>query len=269
MMVKLLNIKLNEEDEGLITVDVQEKVMDDVMEGIETVMGKRKEPGCILKMIQHIDNKLKECLIHEDSKAMLTRKFEKIILDEHFTNLYAPRILAKEISVDEGACRPNTEPEIEEHGGHHHGHHKADVGFAADRDMFRKGTQSVWNAKHEKRDIIKHLEMRAQRSKMMEAKVLKQSQVDEGSVNNTRNRVGSAGDANPSVKKAPPPLARARSQGWMAVNRAGGTAAIIKLKYDQTQNEAKHKQTNDVAVASIREEEEALISSNGGGAAGK
>ena len=101
-------------------------------------------------MIQSMDSKLKECLIHEDSKAMLTRKFEKIILDEHFTNLYAPRILAKEISVDEGS----TETEVEDKPVpklHGIGSHKSAVGFAADRDMFRKGTHTAWNAKHEKR----------------------------------------------------------------------------------------------------------------------
>ena len=103
-MVKLLNIKLNVEDENpLITVDVQEKVMDDVMVGIETVIGRRqKHHGCLRKAAKKVDKALANMLtLQENSRHQLTRTFEKIVLDEHFTNLYAPRILAKDAAVEQ------------------------------------------------------------------------------------------------------------------------------------------------------------------------
>ena len=34
-------------------------------------------------------------LLGEDCKQELQRKYEKIMLDEHITNLYAPTIIAK------------------------------------------------------------------------------------------------------------------------------------------------------------------------------
>ena len=41
------------------------------------------------------DKALKGSLIKENCQEHLQRKFEKIVLEEHITNLYAPRIIAK------------------------------------------------------------------------------------------------------------------------------------------------------------------------------
>ena len=106
MMVKLFNITLDKGDkESLITLDVQEKVIDDIMDGIESVLGKRKNVGCIQSPVRKIDDLLKSWLILADSKEQLTRKFEKIILEEHFTNLYAPRILVEETEEADGVVK--------------------------------------------------------------------------------------------------------------------------------------------------------------------
>ena len=40
-----------------------------------------------------IDKTLKETLHCEDTKDEILEKYEQIMLDEHFTNLYAPRKL--------------------------------------------------------------------------------------------------------------------------------------------------------------------------------
>ena len=76
-----------------MTEDIQVKVMEDIKEGIVAVCGNNKAQGVIIKNISEIDKFMKKTLIVDDSKHQLQRKFEKIALDEHYTNLYAPRLL--------------------------------------------------------------------------------------------------------------------------------------------------------------------------------
>ena len=78
-----------------MTVDIQVKVMEDITEGILAVCGKNKAQGAILKNISEVDKFMRRKLIVDDSKHQLQRKFEKIALDEHYTNLYAPRLLVE------------------------------------------------------------------------------------------------------------------------------------------------------------------------------
>ena len=92
-LVKTLDIKLQQENAPKMTVELQHKVMEDITAGIVAVYGKNKAQGVIQKNISEIDKFMRKKLIVDDSKHKLQRKFEKIALDEHYTNLYAPRLL--------------------------------------------------------------------------------------------------------------------------------------------------------------------------------
>lgn len=92
-LVEALDIKLQQENAPKMTVDIQCKVMEDITTGIVGIVGKNKAQGAILKNISEVDKFMKKKLIVDDSKHKLQRKFEKIALDEHYTNLYAPRLL--------------------------------------------------------------------------------------------------------------------------------------------------------------------------------
>ena len=94
LLVKCLNIKLEGEEEKLITHDIQESLIDNIINGVETIVGKKaKASGWCEQGFRALDRNLKSVLIVEETKEIFQR-FEEIMLDEHFTNLYAPRILA-------------------------------------------------------------------------------------------------------------------------------------------------------------------------------
>ena len=100
----------------------------------------------------------------------LQRKFEKMMLDEHITNLYAPRILASQTTTD-GISNAGFQNE------------KKGVNKDA-RKSFRKAVKkSQWQSfKHknyqdptfQKKDIANHLNNKAKRSQTMGARALEQ-----------------------------------------------------------------------------------------------
>ena len=71
--------------------------MEDIMYGVGNVLGRQKSSLFLTKIFTSLDKLLKKLLIHDDSQQELQRKFEKICLDEHITNLYAPRIIARQV----------------------------------------------------------------------------------------------------------------------------------------------------------------------------
>jgi len=95
-LVMRLGIELQDKKDPKIGLDVQIKVMEDVNDGIESILGRPKTTGFVEKLIGKADVTLKKLLIHEDSKPQLQRKFEKIALEDHYTNLYGPRIVAEQ-----------------------------------------------------------------------------------------------------------------------------------------------------------------------------
>ena len=105
-------------------------------------------------------------------KVDLQRKFEKMMLDEHITNLYAPRILASQTTTD-GISNPGFQNE------------KAQKGVNKDaRKSFRKAVKkSQWQSfkvknyqdpTFQKKDIANHLNNKAKRSQTMGARALEQ-----------------------------------------------------------------------------------------------
>merc|ERR1712046_108229 len=102
---KRLEIELNKKKDEKISVDIQEKVMEDVSEGVKAICGNNKAQGVIIRKLKFLDEKLRKFLLHDDSKIQLQRKFEKIALDEHYTRLYAPRIIAEKTEHDSNRAK--------------------------------------------------------------------------------------------------------------------------------------------------------------------
>jgi len=95
LLVKQLNIELESDQGSVIGVEVQDKVMEDITSGMVAVCGNQGARGRLANRLRGLDKKVKKLLIHDDSKSQLQRRFEKISVSEHFTNLYAPRIIAE------------------------------------------------------------------------------------------------------------------------------------------------------------------------------
>ena len=96
--MKLLNIELqSKEKEKNISNDIQGELMEDIMDGVQNIVGVQKAKTILHKTCAYVDETLKKILVQEDAKLDLQRKFEKMILDEHITNLYAPRIIASQV----------------------------------------------------------------------------------------------------------------------------------------------------------------------------
>ena len=92
-LVKALDIKLQQKNVPRMTEDIQVRVMEEVAEGIVAVCGKNKTQGVVMKNVSAVDQFMKSKLVVDDSKHKLQKTFEKIALDEHYSNLYAPRLL--------------------------------------------------------------------------------------------------------------------------------------------------------------------------------
>ena len=92
-LVKALDIELQQKNAPRMTEDIQVRVMEEVAEGIVAVCGKNKTQGVVMKKVSAVDKFMKSKLVVDDSKHKLQKTFEKIALDEHYSNLYAPRLL--------------------------------------------------------------------------------------------------------------------------------------------------------------------------------
>ena len=165
-LVKLLKIELEDEEDDKICLDIQVKVMEDVTEGIVTVCGKNKAHGELMKKFGVVDKFLKRVLIHDDSKHQLQRKFERIALDEHFTNLYAPRLIVEK--TEENIDKSNL----------------PDESIKKTRKTFQKGinssnwekyrSQAIKQGNHRDKDVLNQLEMKRERTQSMGVKVLEE-----------------------------------------------------------------------------------------------
>ena len=170
LFVKLLNIDLqSKEKEKTISHEIQGELMDDIMDGVANVVGVQKAMTILSKIFSSIDDFLKKIIVHSDSQVDLQRKFEKMMLDEHITNLYAPRILASQTMTDSGHQDFSSQP----------------PGKVMDpRKSFRKAVKkSQWQTfrtktyddpTYRKKDIVNHLNNKAKRSQTMGAKALEQ-----------------------------------------------------------------------------------------------
>ena len=101
IFVKLFHIKLDSSDKKKKVSDlVQKKLIHNMMDGIESVTGSHWKSNAVNRLFTAVDEVLKSCLIKKDSKGMMERTMEKIIVEEHINNLYAPTILAHKITKE-------------------------------------------------------------------------------------------------------------------------------------------------------------------------
>ena len=97
--VKVFHIKLESSEKKKRVSDlVQRKLVHDMMDGIVTVSGKQWTSNALNRAVTAVDQFLQNFLILKDSQHMMERTMEKIIVEEHINNLYAPTILAHQIS---------------------------------------------------------------------------------------------------------------------------------------------------------------------------
>jgi len=159
-----------------------------------------------------LDKKLKDILIHDDSKIQLQRKFERIALDEHYTNLYAPRLMVeKEANV-------SSIPE---------------ESIKKTRKMLHKGlnssnwnkyrTQSKVQGNHRDRDVLNQLELKRERTQSMGVKVLEDNLKKE-------KKIKSAPVNDPETRPT-----------WNKLVHASSSARLLKAQYDNVQSRSKNQ----------------------------
>merc|ERR1711892_680513 len=181
------------------------------MKGVENVIGRQKAKGIFSEFCRAIDKVLKSILISKDSQQQLQRKFERICLDEHITNLYAPRIIANQDSAEQTKELKKT------------------ITFAESRKSFKKGVRaSNWHSyknksftdpTYVKKDILNMLEQRQKRSQTMESRVLSKWLNDEPEPMADKSKL----------------LQRSKSSGWTSAKKASKNAHMIKAQYDEVQ----------------------------------
>jgi len=214
-LVKHLEIELQDKKDPKIGLDIQVKVMEDVTEGIVAVCGKNKARGAIVNQVSVVDKSLRKVLIHDDSKPQLQRKFERIALDEHYTNLYAPRLIAEK--TEEIIDKSNI-PE---------------VSIKKTRKVLQKGinssnwekyrSQAIKQGNYRDRDVLDQLEMKRERTHSMGVKVLEDTLKNERKPNSA-------------------PISESRPS-WNHLVKASSSAQLLKAQYDNVQSRTKHHPT--------------------------
>lgn len=108
-LVNILNIKKSEKKERLIAEDVNEKCIDIMMAGVESVVGKSHGKWQVLNYIENFDTTyLKKNLTIEGAEDPLTLKLQQISIDEHYARLYGPTMVA----MDEEPKEPSVERQM-------------------------------------------------------------------------------------------------------------------------------------------------------------
>jgi hypothetical protein len=102
LLVNKLGIQKEDVNEQkLINKDVNEKMIDHLMAGVESVVGRRMSRYRILDLFTKFDTSFtKKILIRSNAEDPLTLKFQKISLDEHYARLYGPAMLVAQNKVE-------------------------------------------------------------------------------------------------------------------------------------------------------------------------
>lgn len=120
-LVNLLKIRLQQSDGDKLIREINSKLVDNIMLGIEEITGHRG--GNYWKQVmEQIDEKyLKPLLQHKSAQDSLTRVYTKVVLADHYAHLYGPAAALEENiplniqqSFDEGMLDALTEERIEE-----------------------------------------------------------------------------------------------------------------------------------------------------------
>jgi len=160
-------------------------------------------------------------LLGEDCKQELQRKYEKIMLDEHITNLYAPRIIAQKTTAEVESTKT--------------------LSFGDTRKSFKHGVRSSNWANFKKRaledprysertQLSNLLDSRRERTHLMNNKVLEGWGEEEADMGN-----GVAGGETASLGRL-----RSKSMSRGLPKKASRNAGIIKAHYDAVQQRKKN-----------------------------
>ncbi|CAN7938043.1 unnamed protein product, partial [Ixodes hexagonus] len=120
-LVNLLKIRLQQSDDDKLITEINSKLVDNIMLGIEEITGHRG--GNYWKQfMEQIDEKyLKPYLQHKSAQDSLTRVYTKVVLADHYAHLYGPAAALEENiplniqqSFDDGTLDLLTEERLEE-----------------------------------------------------------------------------------------------------------------------------------------------------------
>lgn len=158
--------------------------------------------------------KLKSLLTHDDSKTQLQRKFERIALDEHYTNLYAPRLIAEKTEHETNI------PGVPEES------------LKKTKKMLQKGLNSsdwekyrshaIMHGNHRDRDVLDQLELKRGRTHSMGVKIMEDNL-----------------KTDKQIKSAPIKEIEAQPS-WKKLVHASSSARLLKAQYDDVQSRSKH-----------------------------
>lgn len=97
-LVGKLEIKTKSQAVKLISNDVNQKTVDNLMAGVEAVTG-GVQKHVMLEKIKKLDHDyLQKLLVREDAESLLTLRLKKISLEEHNARLYGPTVMATKMS---------------------------------------------------------------------------------------------------------------------------------------------------------------------------
>lgn len=123
-LVNLLKIRLHQSGDDKLITEINSKLLDNIMLGIEEVTGHRG--GNYWKQVlEQMDEKyLKPYLQHKSVQDNLTRVYTKIVLADHYAHLYGPAAALEENiplkiqkSFDEGVLGAMAEEQLVEEAG--------------------------------------------------------------------------------------------------------------------------------------------------------
>jgi len=117
LMVKTLGIDLEEDRGDVIGLDVQDKVMEDITQGVLAICGNSGARNEVAKKMKVADGKVRKALIRDDVKTELQRRFESISVRDHMTNLYAPRLIVEKTMTDQHQRQMSDQQRQESVGG--------------------------------------------------------------------------------------------------------------------------------------------------------
>ncbi|XP_037077442.1 Na(+)/H(+) exchanger beta-like, partial [Pollicipes pollicipes] len=90
LLVGLFNIKLEETEDPTLTEEIAATTVDHITAGVEEIIGYRGS-NFFKERLEWFDEKyLKPLLISDSLDSSLARLYDKLVLDEHFANLYGP-----------------------------------------------------------------------------------------------------------------------------------------------------------------------------------
>lgn len=98
LIVKYLHISLKQEKDKSIGLELQSELIDDLMVGIQAITGRVGTVWLVEWFKTYEQKYLKRFLVVDDSTSKLYRKLTKNALHIHYTNLYAPNIIAQKNS---------------------------------------------------------------------------------------------------------------------------------------------------------------------------